>query len=154
MAPVTIFLVRHAHAGTRGQWPDDELRPLSKRGAHQAAQVADLLAARPIERLYSSPYVRCQETLGPLAERLGLEVRPRRELVEGSDPHAAIAFLLKQASHQPAVSTHGDLIPQIIRRLIAAGMQTTDANISQKGSVWELEVRKGVVVAGRYHPPT
>ena len=51
------------------------------------------------------------------------------------------------------MSTHGDVIPQVIRRLIAAGMHTTDANISHKGSVWELEVRKGAVVAGRYHPP-
>jgi 8-oxo-dGTP diphosphatase len=152
--PVTIYLVRHAHAGTRGEWPDgDELRPLSKRGSQQAEHVADLLAGRPIERLYSSPYTRCRETLAPLSDRLGVAIRERGELVEGADADDAIAFMLKQASHEPAVSTHGDLIPQVIRRLIAAGMHTTDANISQKGSVWELEVRKGKVVAGRYHPP-
>jgi hypothetical protein len=61
--------------------------------------------------------------------------------------------MLKQASHQPVFSTHGDLIPQIIRRLVASGMRTRDEHVSQKGSVWELDIKKGKVVAGRYHPP-
>jgi 8-oxo-dGTP diphosphatase len=151
---VTIYLVRHAHAGTRGDWPEgDELRPLSKRGAQQAEHVADLLGDRPVKRLYSSRSKRCVQTLRPLADRLGLDVRERDELFEGSDPRDAIALMLKQASHQPVFSTHGDLIPQIIRRLVASGMRTDDENVSQKGSVWELDIKKGKVVAGRYHAP-
>jgi 8-oxo-dGTP diphosphatase len=151
---VTIYLVRHAHAGTRGEWPEgDDLRPLSKRGGQQAEHVADLLDGCSVRRLYSSPSRRCVQTLRPLADRLGLEVRERDELFEGSDPRDAITLMLKQGSHQPVFSTHGDLIPQIIRRLVAAGMRTDDENVSQKGSVWELEVKKGKVVAGRYHAP-
>ena len=50
--------------------------------------------------------------------------------------------------------SHGDLIPKMIRRLVGAGMRTKDANISQKGSLWVIEVEKGRPVKGKYYPRT
>lgn len=150
---MVIYLLRHAHAGNRGQWQgDDEERPLSRRGWDQAEHLVHLLGEQPVKRIYSSPSLRCVETVQPLAAHLGLEVRTRAELLEGADPDQAIAFLLGR-NHTTVASSHGDLIPKVIRRLVRAGMRTTDANIAQKASVWEIHVEGGAPVAGRYHPP-
>lgn len=151
---MSIYLVRHGHAGTRAKWKgDDDLRPLSKKGADEAEHIVKLLADRPIGRMYSSPSLRCVQTIEPLAERLSLEIKTRAVLEDGADPNEAIEFLLDRAKHDPVMCSHGDLIPKIMRRLIAAGMRTHEANLSQKGSVWEIEIEKGKAVRATYHAP-
>jgi broad specificity phosphatase PhoE len=151
---VTIYLVRHAHAGSRYQWDgDDEQRPLSARGRRQADQLADLLADRPIARLFSSPSRRCTETFDPLAARLGLAIEEIEHLAEGAGGEPAERFLLAHADEQVAACSHGDVIPRILQRLHAAGMRVADDTVAAKGSVWELDVDgTGAVVAGTYHP--
>jgi 2,3-bisphosphoglycerate-dependent phosphoglycerate mutase len=67
---IVFYMIRHAHA----EWIPDEERPLSPRGRKDAQRVADLLSGYPITRVYSSPYQRAWETVGPLAERVGLPV--------------------------------------------------------------------------------
>src|SRR6266508_3359874 len=66
-------LVRHADAGNKRDWsgPDAE-RPLSEEGWEQAAGLVDLLAGLRIERLLTSPLLRCRQTLEPLAAALEL----------------------------------------------------------------------------------
>lgn len=151
---MTLYLVRHAHAGTRAGWvgADDFERPLSDKGESQARHFADQVRDRPIRKLWSSPAVRCIQTLEPLGTTLDLKVRPDPTLAEGADPEVAIEFLLAHARHDAAFCSHGDLIPKVIRRLTAAGMRTSDPNISTKGSWWELEVDDGRVVSGRFVP--
>ena len=64
---MTIYLVRHAKAGDRASWPgDDFLRPLSRRGQIQAEALVEQFADCHIDRLLSSPYNRCMETLDNL----------------------------------------------------------------------------------------
>ncbi|MBH0779514.1 histidine phosphatase family protein [Nocardia bovistercoris] len=46
---------------------------LTERGAEQARAVADRLAALPIEYVVHSPLLRCQRTIAPLADALGVE---------------------------------------------------------------------------------
>lgn len=77
----TIYLIRHAQSHPcadehTSQWP------LSSRGQEQAGALAPLLQALGIERLYSSPYRRCVDTVRPFAERSGLEVRLQHGLEE------------------------------------------------------------------------
>src|SRR3954454_17490401 len=132
---MAIYLVRHGHAGTRAKWKgDDALRTLNKRGMEQAQSLVKLLADRPIGRMYSSPSLRCVQTIEPLAAQLRIDVKPRPPLLDGAEPHETIAFLLHRTKHDPVACSHGDLIQKVIRRLIASGMRTSDANISQKGS--------------------
>lgn len=151
---MAIHLIRHAHAGNRSSWRGDDIdRPLSERGRAQAAALVAMLGDEPIGQIHSSPSRRCVETVEPLAEHLQLKVRTASELFEGADPEPTLAFILRHASKNPALCSHGDLIPKIIRRLIAAGMHTKDANIAQKGSVWILETDGDRVVKGRYVPP-
>ena len=156
-APVTIWLVRHAHAGSRTRWSgDDDARPLSDRGRAQAAAVATSLAEAPVGELLSSPSQRCVESLEPLGEALGLEVQLSSLLAEGGSGSKARALLLERAAalgpdHDLVACSHGDIIPAVLRRLERDGMRAPRPDVVQKGSIWELTVRGGKVVAGTYH---
>jgi len=87
---VTSVLVRHASAGDRHGWAgDDRLRPLDARGRRQAAQLVELLRPLDMRRVVSSPYVRCVETVEPLAAALGLPVE-RDDLLAALDVEAPV----------------------------------------------------------------
>ena len=82
---MTIYLIRHAKAGDRDTWRDDDrLRPLSGRGHRQARLLIDLLHDATVDRVLSSPYVRCMETVVPIAGVRGLPVEPVEALAEGA----------------------------------------------------------------------
>ena len=63
MSPVTLYLIRHAHAGNKRNWsgPDEE-RPLSAKGQAQAEGIAGEFGDVGVKRVISSPAVRCRET--------------------------------------------------------------------------------------------
>jgi broad specificity phosphatase PhoE len=152
---VTIFLVRHSHAGRRSEWDgEDEARPLSPRGDAQSAAVADLLAATPVRRIVSSPYVRCVQTVEPAAERFGLAIEPDDRLAEGAEPDAALELVLALDGVDGVACSHGDVIPALLDRFVAMGMQAKDPLLHQKGSVWTIETNHGRPVRGRYTPPS
>jgi 8-oxo-dGTP diphosphatase len=153
---VPVYLVRHAHAGSRSAWhDDDDLRPLSSKGSRQAEALLARIDDDPdVGCIVSSPSRRCVETVEPLAKVLGAEVDIRKEFSEGADPDEAISLLMELAPKNPVVCSHGDLIPKMIRRLAADGMKIKDPNLSQKGSLWVISVEKGRAVKAKYHPPT
>jgi 8-oxo-dGTP diphosphatase len=152
---VTVFLVRHAHAGKRSQWDgDDALRPLSRRGRAQALAVADLLEGHAVGRVVSSPSARCLQTVEPVAGAHDIAVEVDERLAEGADPDAAVALLLELADVHGVACSHGDLIPVALRRLVAMGMQVEGALLDQKGSVWSIDVEDGRPVRGGYTPPS
>ena len=74
----TFYLVRHAYA----DWTPDEDRPLSTQGRMDANHVADILSKRPVDAIYSGPFLRARETIAPLARRLGLPVHVEPDLRE------------------------------------------------------------------------
>jgi broad specificity phosphatase PhoE len=139
---VKLYVVRHAHAGSRSAWSgDDRLRPLSKKGRRLAASLATLLANAGIGRLVSSPSVRCIETLRPLGDELGLEVEDDDRLIEGSDGRAALALAeeLCSAGETAVLCSHGDVIPDLLTELRGTGTMFHDPLTWPKGSVWLLE---------------
>lgn len=146
-AVVKIYVVRHAHAGSRSAWEgDDAERPLSKKGHRQAAAIADHLAdGLPTSggkiRLLSSPAVRCQQTLGPLARRLGLEVLPDVRLAEGRSGYDALTLvdeLRRDGPRTAVLSNHGDVIPELLGLLKIDGATFHDPFTWPKASVWTL----------------
>ena len=79
-----LVLVRHGateQTGKRlyGRKPGIHLSQL---GREQAAEVARRLSGLPIEAVYASPLERCLETAAPIADALGLQVRPEPGLLE------------------------------------------------------------------------
>jgi 8-oxo-dGTP diphosphatase len=110
---MSVVLLRHAHAGDREAWSgDDRLRPLDERGREQALAFRDLLADRRIARIVSSPYVRCVETVEPLAAALGLPVETDDRLGEGASRPDALSLLSEL--DDGLACTHGDVIEGLL----------------------------------------
>ena len=116
-----VYLFRHARAGNREDWDgDDRLRPLDKRGRRQAEALVDQLAGRELRLILSSPYVRCVESVEPLARRRVLEVERDDALAEGAG--AAAAFDLFGRSEGPLVAcVHGDLAFELLGAKLKKG---------------------------------
>ena len=148
-----IYLVRHAKAGSRAAWGDDDsLRPLVDEGLAQAKVIAARLAPLHPTRLVSSPYLRCRQTLEPLGELTSLPVEPVEALREGVDTDTALAFLESLADGVVACS-HGDVIPAVLKRLEWHGLDIVDWPDTRKGSVCRLERHNGRFVRAHFSPP-
>jgi 2,3-bisphosphoglycerate-dependent phosphoglycerate mutase len=77
----TVYLIRHAQSHPRSdehysQWT------LSKIGKEQASALAPLLRNLGIEKLYSSPYARCVETIKPFVDLTGLDLLLHQDFEE------------------------------------------------------------------------
>ena len=105
-----ILLVRHASAGDREAWEDDDrLRPLDERGRRQAVQLIELLAPYRLERILSSPALRCVQTVEPLALARGLSIEVSDELSEERQHLDGAALVRSLQGVDAAVSCHGGL---------------------------------------------
>jgi phosphohistidine phosphatase SixA len=150
---VTVYLVRHGKAGSRSSWKkSDDLRPLTKAGRRQAEAIAELLSGEAIQRVLSSPYVRCRQSVEPLAERLRLPVDLADALEEGAPLSEVLALLDKVGDDDAVLCTHGDVVGALLEHCERHGVDV-DTRLLAKGSVWVLEVEAGAVVAARYMPP-
>ena len=149
---LVVHLVRHAKAGSRSRWTgDDSVRPLSGKGVVQAEILADRLAPVGIGRLLTSPALRCQQTLEPLADRTGLPLEDAPALTEG-EPLAPAVELLNGLSVNSALCAHGDLIPMMLDYLASVGAQLDSPPSCQKAGDWTLVREKGRFVTARYTP--
>jgi phosphohistidine phosphatase SixA len=128
------YLVRHAHAGNKHHWPGpDNLRPLSPSGRREAAGLVTRLADQPVTRLLTSPALRCRQTLVPLAERTGLPVEAT-DALDVDAPADGLRALIADRSLQTAVlCSHGELIGQLLRGLVAGGLAVADPLQWDKG---------------------
>lgn len=149
-----LLLVRHAHAGSRSDWEGgDWERPLSERGRQQAAGLVRALDGLAVQRILSSPYRRCVETVQPLADELGLKVETTNDLAEGHGA-AAVALVRSLAPDKAALCTHGDVIPDVLVTLADEDRLDLGPDPHQaKGSVWILEATGSVFTRATYLPP-
>jgi len=152
---VTVYLVRHAKAGERGVWDgDDQLRPLSGRGHLQARGLLEVLEGAQFDRLLSSPYVRCMETVVPLSGERGVAIEPVDALAEGAALDEALALVGKHTAHGAVFCTHGDVVPMLLEHYANQGVDIGAAPQWPKGSTWALDTdATGEVTAVRYLPP-
>lgn len=157
---MTLYLARHAHAGSRRAWEgDQDDRPLSERGLAQAAHLAGLLTGSPVAAVWSSPAVRCVQTVEGIAEAAGLGVGVELFLGEGSDAGTAALRLVEQASAlggDLVACSHGDLIPRAVGLLATDGMRIDGDEgpaMCKKGSMWAIEVSGGRAITARYVAP-
>lgn len=149
---MTIYLVRHADALGRSVWAhDDLLRPLTEKGFDQAQGLVELWGDKGITRLLASPAVRCRQTLDPLASHLGLVIEDTDALLEGASVDGARALLESVKGLDVALCSHGDIIPDLVNRLIAEGMEAHGRD-AKKGSTWVLDHDGKRFVRGRYQP--
>lgn len=154
MAGSQLYLVRHAKAGERRLWTGNDIdRPLSKQGRKQAGLVAKRLAALGPRVLLSSPYVRCVQTLEPLAARLGSTVDIDHRLCE-HEPVGPVLELLSGTPDHTVLCSHGDIIPATLRALETDGAELRTPPDWRKASVWVLgRNKRGRIVHATVWPP-
>ena len=152
---MSIFVVRHAKAGSRHNWDgDDTERPLSKGGRRQADALAERLAGEAISGLWSSPYVRCMETLVPLGVRLDLEVVAEPRLGEGEGLSGSLE-LLHEVPDGAVLCSHGDIVPALLDALVRRGTDLLTRPDWRKGALWVLTApdADGHVATAAVEPP-
>ncbi|WP_420452738.1 SixA phosphatase family protein [Ilumatobacter sp.] len=149
----TVYLVRHAKAGERRLWNGDDIdRPLSKKGWKQSRAVAERLARKGATTLYSSRYVRCVQTLEPLAELIGQPVRVEPRLLE-HEPFEPVLDLLAEVPDGSVLCTHGDIVPAVVQALHRRGMTVDTPADWGKSSTWVLRRKRGRITRGKVWPP-
>jgi broad specificity phosphatase PhoE len=136
-----VELVAHMDAGDRTRWQDDQdLRPLSELGRRQAKAVCALLVASPVDGLFSSPTLRCCQTLEPLARATDQKIEALAGLREaGGFPRPAGwgSFFVPESAYGGArvagaaygalagirdkmpegrvvICSHGDVVPALV----------------------------------------
>ena len=153
-----IYLVRHAKPVKRSRWTEaDRLRPLVERGERQASGLAALLQGEPLRRVYSSPELRCRQTVEGLAADHGLEVllEPHLEAEpnEGGDLEAVLALLAETSRGPLVLCASRSWILEILGAL-GVGDGAPETLRCQKGSVWLVERRAGRLARAEYMAPT
>jgi 8-oxo-(d)GTP phosphatase len=150
----TLYLIRHTTAGDRSRWRGrDEDRSLTKKGWREADAVASTLADAGIERIVSSPYERCVQSVKPLSKLIKAPIETSPLLAEEPDIDAAYTFVDGLVGTDTVISTHGDVIPALINRMMWAGLSLESRFYCSKGSIWVVEVDGGKFTTARYIPP-
>jgi 8-oxo-dGTP pyrophosphatase MutT (NUDIX family)/phosphohistidine phosphatase SixA len=141
----TVLVVRHATAGSSSNWPgEDRERPLDDGGWAQADGLARLLARFDVAEIVSADVVRCEQTVGPLAEALGLPIRPETVLSsvgfpDREDEAAGLVRALGAPGRDGVACSHGEVILDLLRRIAAADhLDPGEPLVARKGSVWAL----------------
>lgn len=140
---MSVLLVRHAAAGDRDEWTEpDEERPLSPKGVRQADGLVEALDGYELARILSSPYLRCTQTVAPLAAARGIEIEERDELAEGGGHAARMLVLALLEGSDVVLCTHGDVVEEVLD-----GLGVARDRITKKGATWVLDA------AGAHHLP-
>jgi 8-oxo-dGTP diphosphatase len=150
---VTLFLVRHAKAGSRLKWegPDEE-RPLSKNGWKQAKAISRRLHKHHVTTLVSSPFLRCVQTLEPIARALDLDVMRDARLAEG-ERIDDVLLMLAEVPEGTVLCTHGDVLPETMVAVQRRGCRIDSDPDWRKGVVWVLERSGDTITRATVWPP-
>ena len=149
-----LLVVRHADAGTKGSWDGpDRLRPLSPVGRLQAAGLVVRLEDYPVERILSSPTVRCHQTVQPLARDRLLEIEEVAALGVDAGPGEVLALFWDRGLQDAVLCTHGETIGRLFGQLVADGLAAAVPLEWPKGSTWLLQRTSQPRVRARYLAP-
>jgi phosphohistidine phosphatase SixA/8-oxo-dGTP pyrophosphatase MutT (NUDIX family) len=155
-----VLVVRHGAAGSRSAWTgDDRLRPLDDCGRLQADELVRLLAHFDPTEIISADYLRCRQTVEPLAQSLGLPIQESALFSEQGYPgHEGEALDLVRrvggAHHSSVICSQGDVIPDLLARLARADdVDLADGPAPRKASTWALTFREERLAGGEYFPP-
>ena len=146
-------MVRHAKAGSRGHWTgDDRQRPLSKKGIKQAEALVEILAPFPIAAIYSSPFLRCVQTVEPLARARKLPLKQTPSVAEGHGLAGAMELIGDPKLDEVVLSTHGDIVWELVEELVQRRVVKPGEGGFEKGSTWVVDFEDGSFERARFIP--
>lgn len=143
-----VYVVRHAEAAPREDYPRDEDRPLTERGRVLIGTVAEALEALGASPspVYTSPLVRARETAEIVASRLGgARVDEVEALAGGHEAREVIDFLAGVRFTEVAVVGHAPQLDEVVSLMIAGSCdKTVDISKASVACVaFDGEVRAG-----------
>ncbi len=118
----------------------------------QAQALVPQLLAFGAAEIYAADRLRCAQTVGPLAEKLGVPIAMEPTLTEeayADNPKAAHKRVLQIAAMggTPVISTQGRVIPYLIQWWCDRDGVRPDKSRNRKGSTWVLSLRDGKLLA-------
>jgi 8-oxo-dGTP diphosphatase len=150
---MSFYVIRHAKAGSRGHWTgDDRVRPLKTKGKRQAEELVDTLARYPISSIYSSPYLRCVQTVEPLAKARKLGIDKTAALAEGRGLDGLNTFFRDPKLDNSTLCTHGDIVWELVEDLVHRRLVKPGEGGYDKAATWVIDVEDGEPVKARYIP--
>jgi len=149
-----VILVRHAQAERKARWNHEESRrPLSARGELQASALVRVLAKDDVEQAWSSPTVRCRQTLAPLAAERELEIRDHPLLAKDAPPDRVLPWVLAHAGEPWVLCTHGEVFEALLRVGRESGLVVARAMVTEKGAAWRVVGHRDGSMEMEYLPP-
>jgi 8-oxo-(d)GTP phosphatase len=149
----TMLVVRHGTAGRKSRFSgDDTKRPLDKQGRAQAEALVGQLLAFGATNVRAADRVRCQQTVEPLAEELGVPIQAEPTLTEeayAKSPKRARHRMLEIAKQEgtPVICSQGKVIPDLIAWWCERDGVRPDKSRNHKGSTWVLSLSDGRLTA-------
>lgn len=153
---IKLLLIRHAKAARRSTWEeDDSERPLSVEGFAQARNLSHVLEPYHPAVIYSSPYLRCLQTVEPFALATGLEVKQDDRLGEITSTAALEAFLSTiDPTRIHIACTHGNIIPVLVEMLAGRSRShLPEPLLCSKASIWSLSFTNLSIQSFEYLEP-
>jgi 8-oxo-dGTP diphosphatase len=152
----TLIILRHTKALERGDWDEvDSERTLNETGFDQAQLLIKHLEPFAIEEVYTSDYVRCVQTVTPLAHSRGLSITQVPSLNEQTfeeDPLRSISFAnaLKQDEKNILICSHNPVIPTMLRGILNTKLKNKDLIKLEPGDAWIVHRVHGEIVGLDY----
>jgi broad specificity phosphatase PhoE len=109
---VTFILVRHAEKKVVP--PENKDPDISPAGVARAEELARMFGGSGITVIYATQYKRTQQTVKPLADRLGLEVT---QVEAGKTPELVKQLRARKAGEVVFIAGHNNSVPEIIAAL-------------------------------------
>ncbi|MBI3837271.1 MAG: histidine phosphatase family protein [Planctomycetia bacterium] len=144
-----LYIVRHAFAGQHGdpRYPDDALRPLTKKGRKRFRRVVETLGERGFAPtlVATSPLLRCRQTADLIIE----SILPRPKLAEqdalrpGGRLDELVAWSNAQGGEETAWVGHA---PDVDRLLAALVGGRDGALVFAKGAVAAIDFEEEIVI--------
>jgi phosphohistidine phosphatase SixA len=151
---VIRYLVRHGDAGDKRSWDGPDVgRPLSPAGFRQAEGLVMRMEDYPVERILSSPTVRCHQTVQPLARDRLLRIEPVAALGVDAGPTETLELFWDRRLGNAVLCTHGETIGRLFVQLAAQGLVAPEPLHWPKGSTWMLHRTDGRQIHARYVSP-
>ncbi len=146
-----IYLVRHGNAGVRSKWKaPDKQRPLTEKGQQQSLGTADILARHPVTEVWSSPALRCIQTVSTVADHTDSQLRISKLLKEFTELDKIYEFLGMVGPGSVVVSAHKDWIAPLLKDLDSKRVPLRGSRRWPKASIWILDMADGKVQSGFY----
>jgi 8-oxo-dGTP diphosphatase len=149
----TLIILRHTKALERGDWDDlDSKRTLDEKGILQSEKLLMHFAPFAIDEIYSSDYLRCVQTVTPLADARKLRITEIPNLNEETfdiDPERSISFAnaVKQDEKNILICSHNPVIPTMLRGILNTKLKNKDLIKLEPGDAWIVHRVRGEIVA-------